>query len=275
MSITLLQLLPLSHFSLPSSLYPLVFIVSFTKPGLYHFSYLSHHLHISPLPAFYSLISFITSLLCLSKFLLVFLLSLINFLSSSPPSSFFLHLPSTSTPFLSELWFSSCTHCSTLFSSTKGLWMYQFNPICSMSCFRLVLNLERQQFARFVKAELFATSWLAMSLCSYFRKSSLKISLSKVPDLDFNSQYVSQHRVFLAPALKNNFGIDTRLNYCKHLLMTLYFSSDHPCLDLHLELNFKIDLARKANTRLASTRISHETPRSRQNVCALHIGLLV
>lgn len=42
--------------------------------------------------------------------------------------------------------------------------------------------------------------------------------------------------------------------------MTLYFFSDHTCLDLHLELNFNIDLARKANTRLASTRISHETP---------------
>lgn len=44
--------------------------------------------------------------------------------------------------------------------------------------------------------------------------------------------------------------------------MRLYFFSDHTCLDLHLEPNFKIDPARKSNARLASTRISHETPRT-------------
>ena len=128
-----------------------------------------------------------------------------------------------------------------------------------------------------------------MSLCSYFRKSSLTISFSEVPDLDFNSQYVSQHRTFLAPAPKYNFGIDTRVSYYKQVLMTLYFFSDHTCLDLHLDPNFKIDLARKANTRLASTRISHETPRTcmeyhvhahvhvhrMHDIHALQIGLFV
>lgn len=97
-----------------------------------------------------------------------------------------------------------------------------------------------------------------MSFCPYFRQSSLIISFSEVPDIDFNSQYVSEHRVFLIPAQKNNFRVVVRINYCKQVLMTLHYFSDHTCLDLHLEPNFEIDLARKANTSLVSIRISHE-----------------
>lgn len=124
-----------------------------------------------------------------------------------------------------------------------------------------------------------------VSLYSYFRKSSLTVIFSKVPDLDFKSQYVNQHRHVLVPAQKNNFGIDARINYFKRVLVALYFVSDHACLDLHLKPNFKIDLARKANTRFVSTRIRHETPSTcvdyhvhvhlMHDIHALQVGLSV
>lgn len=209
-------------------------------PSLCHFLSLSHYLHTSPLPAFYFLISLITSLSCLSKFILFFLLLLIHFLISALLFPFFLHLLLLPLlPFLNSDIHPAATALLSAFEHKISLDLSVQSNLPNV-LFQTGVKTGMAAVCKICKRRIFATSWCVMSLYSYFRKSSLTIIFFEVPDLEFNSQYVNQHRLFLAPAPKNNFGIDARINYCKQVLMALCFFSDHACLDLRLKPNLRL-----------------------------------
>lgn len=161
MSATLLQPLPLFHLWLPSSLYILFFIVSFTEPCLQHFLYLSHLLHISPFIHF--LISWLISLEWLSKMLLFFLFWLLSLsLHSLLPFFSNCHLVSL-LAFLNSDVYSKATDLFSSFEQKRTI------DLCVRSKLHGVLSQTSIKTGmaaacKACKGRIFATRWLAISL---------------------------------------------------------------------------------------------------------------
>lgn len=111
------------------------------------------------------------------------------FISSSPHSllPFFSpsHLPPV-LPFLSSDFHPAATSLFSAFEHKMSLdlpvWSNLANVLSQTS-----VKTGMAAVCKICKSRISPTSWLAMSLCSYFRKSSLTINFSEVPDLDFNS----------------------------------------------------------------------------------------
>lgn len=125
------------------------------------------------------------------------LLSLIKFLTSALPFAFFLHLYLHFFLFWTLIFILQPPLCSLLLS-TKGLWNLSvksnLHNVLSQTGVKSGTTVDGKIFES--RICFFFASWLAMSLCSYSRKSSLTLSFSDIPHLDLNSQYISQHSLF-------------------------------------------------------------------------------
>lgn len=161
-------------------------------------------------------------------------------LSSSCTTHLFplLHfLSSDVQPTVKDLWSS--------FEHKRSLDLYVWSNLFDV-LFQTYVTTGTAAVLKVCKNKIFAIRWQTINIYSYYRKFILSIKLSEMLDLDFNSLYISQHKVFLAAALKNNFRIDTKRNYGKHFSWhRILITCDRTCIWRH---TLRLHLTRKAST---------------------------